>query len=279
MPKAVSRAALVLALVVLLIPAAAVAQGFASRERLTAERDSVDGAIAEYDQLIRRAAAGEVIVAVPVDSLTGAPGRGAFSERGPGDAFGSFPIFVTMTRDQLYRKAGAWAVALQRRGMSRQQAIERSVGVTRAVLARSAQMAREIEQALGDAVAQRQAIDRGLAQFAPPRAAPPPPAVPGPQPGGWMTGLFTTTYGMMRFSPGGGTYERPPGSTLRVTGVNGNEVEGYWSQGQSGQRCPGGDFSGRFHFVFNATGFTGTWGYCGSVTDGGSWNGTRTDNP
>lgn len=107
------------------------------------------------------------------------------------------------------------------------------------------------------------------------RAPVPLPAQPAASPySAWMTGTFSSSFGTMRLSPGGGSYDQN-GGTLAVTKISGATMEGTWRQTGSGGQCPDGSNRGRFSFTFTATGFTGSWSYCDAPPDKGGWNGTR----
>ena len=100
-------------------------------------------------------------------------------------------------------------------------------------------------------------------------------ATPSQEVAAWMTGTFDSTFGLMQFSPGGGTYTNPEGSSLQVTGINGAVVEGIWQQPvASGSACTDGVSRGRFRFTFNSSGFSGLWSYCDKEPSY-SWSGTR----
>jgi hypothetical protein len=62
--------------------------------------------------------------------------------------------------------------------------------------------------------------------------------------------------------------------------LDGNILEGYWTQSSAGQKCPaqkyGSYYWGRIRFVFDPNGhFSGNWGYCENSPSEGGWSGTR----
>jgi hypothetical protein len=96
----------------------------------------------------------------------------------------------------------------------------------------------------------------------------------GPSYASWMTGTFDSTNGLMQLGPGGGSYANY-GGQLSVTRVQGNIMEGTWTQTASGGQCPDGRHRGRFRFDFTENGFTGTWSYCDQEPTRSGFSGTR----
>lgn len=90
----------------------------------------------------------------------------------------------------------------------------------------------------------------------------------------WMTGRFSSNFGAMMLSPGGGTYDYE-GGTISVTRINGAVMESIWRQTTPGNCGGGKEHFGRFAFTFTANGFSGTWGHCDGPLNQGSWSGTR----
>lgn len=94
---------------------------------------------------------------------------------------------------------------------------------------------------------------------------------PGP-----IAGDYQTSYGRMRLTASGGTYEDSDGRIV-VTSTDGPVMSGYWVQSTSGHECPRGRhgrYFGRVRFTFTTEGFTGVWNYCEEEPTQG-WNGTR----
>ena len=90
----------------------------------------------------------------------------------------------------------------------------------------------------------------------------------------WMTGTFDSSFDVLTLSPGGGSYAYQ-GGQVQVGSVQGNVMEGIWTQTRSGRQCPDGRYYGRFRFIFTAGGFSGSYGYCDEEPGTGAWNGTR----
>lgn len=90
----------------------------------------------------------------------------------------------------------------------------------------------------------------------------------------WMTGTFDSSGGLMTLSPGGGRYA-DRGGQLQVTRIQGNVMEGIWTQTESGGQCADGRYYGKFRFEFREDGFTGTYGYCDKEPTQGGFSGKR----
>ena len=90
----------------------------------------------------------------------------------------------------------------------------------------------------------------------------------------WMTGTFDSSFDVLTLSPGGGSYAYQ-GGQVQVSGIQGNVMEGIWTQTRSGRQCPDGRYYGRFRFTFTAGGFSGSYGYCDEEPGAGAWTGTR----
>ncbi len=89
-----------------------------------------------------------------------------------------------------------------------------------------------------------------------------------------MSGTFDSSFGTLTLSPGGGSYDYY-GGQVQVAAVNGDVMEGIWTQTRAARQCPDGRYYGRFRFAFSANGFTGSFGYCDEEPGAGAWNGTR----
>jgi len=87
------------------------------------------------------------------------------------------------------------------------------------------------------------------------------------------TGVFSTDFGRMTLGERGGTYAERDGR-VTVVSVDGNTVEGTWTQSTSNQKCVDNTYRGRFLFTFTAGGFSGKSGYC-DETPNRVWNGIR----
>jgi len=94
----------------------------------------------------------------------------------------------------------------------------------------------------------------------------------GPAPA--MTGTFDTDFGVLTLGAREGTYSYKNGR-VQIAHIYGDFMDGTWTQSESSQRCADGAYRGKFHFRFNATGFTGSFGVCDGPMGAGQWNGKR----
>ena len=98
-----------------------------------------------------------------------------------------------------------------------------------------------------------------------------------------IAGTWDSNWGKMVFEQTGnnvtGTYATSNGKIFGK--LNGNILEGYWTQSSAGQKCStqkyGSFFWGRIRFVFDHQNnhFSGNWGYCENAPSSGGWSGTR----
>ena len=97
-----------------------------------------------------------------------------------------------------------------------------------------------------------------------------------------FSGTWDSNWGEMVFEQTGGnvtgTYATSNGKIFGT--IQGNVLEGYWTQSTAGQRCTtekqGRYHWGRIRFVLDKSGnFTGSWGYCENTPSSGGWSGTR----
>lgn len=92
-----------------------------------------------------------------------------------------------------------------------------------------------------------------------------------------IAGRYRTNFGDMTLAEAGGSYTHEHGR-IAFSQVEGDTVEGTWTQGTSGQRCADGSYRGRLQFTFTAAGFEGTYGYCDEEPTR-AWTGTRDTAP
>lgn len=90
-----------------------------------------------------------------------------------------------------------------------------------------------------------------------------------------IAGTYRTSFGAMTLTESGGTYDAKS-ARLDIVLINGNTVQGYWTQDDAAERCDNGQFTGRFRFTFTAEGFTGVYGRC-EEQPAREWNGVRDD--
>jgi len=89
------------------------------------------------------------------------------------------------------------------------------------------------------------------------------------------SGRYQTTFGAMSLDGRTGSYDYS-GGNIKVTAVNGDEIDGIWEQTKSSHQCSDGRFYGHFHFTFSAAGFSGRFGYCDDApSEANVWNGSR----
>jgi hypothetical protein len=100
------------------------------------------------------------------------------------------------------------------------------------------------------------------------------------EPGGFagpaptMAATFDTDFGVLTLTAKDGTYSVNNGH-VTVDHIYGDFMDGAWTQSTAAQQCSDGTYHGRFHFRFDARGFTGSYGYCDGQVNAGQWNGTR----
>ena len=88
------------------------------------------------------------------------------------------------------------------------------------------------------------------------------------------TRVFDTNFGVFTLTDHDGTYADSDGRVANLK-VDGDSMDGTWTQTLSSHRCPDGSYRGSFHLQFTQDGFTGTWGWCDGPLTAGVWNGKR----